>query len=72
MQEQIHKPLTFEEIVPTWTRLLEENGGWSMEMVKRMFEATDGEIISLDHINSCLVGEAHGNQPTHLFFYFST
>ena len=61
MQEQTHKPLTFEEIVPTWTRILEENGGWDKTIVKSMFEANDGEIISLDHINSCIVGEAHGN-----------
>lgn len=60
IQKQIHKPLSFEEINPIFSRLIAENGGF-MEIRSTQFESQKGDIKYAGDCRTCIVGEAHGN-----------
>lgn len=57
-QVQIQRTYSFEEICPTWSRLLADNGGF-IENLHVRYESLDGDLKSLTEPNSCIVGEAH-------------
>ena len=57
-QVQVEKDLTFEDIVPEWSDILAQNGGF-MENRRATFEAKDGKHKTIMNCASCLVGEAH-------------
>ncbi len=61
IQEQIEKPLSFEEINPIFSRLIAENGGY-MNIRDTMFQSEQsGDVKNLGDCRTCIVGEAHGN-----------
>ncbi len=66
---QTEKVLSFEEICPTWSRLLSENGGF-INCRDVVFKSDDGDEKNTPQMkcqknimkcSSCIVGEAHDN-----------
>lgn len=57
-QVQVEKDLTFEDIVPEWSDILAQNGGF-IENRRATFEAKDGDRRTIMNCANCLVGEAH-------------
>lgn len=63
---QIKKQLTFEEICPSWTRILASYGGWEKTPKSEYFGGTFNSR-SLSNTKCCIVGEAHGDNDEYWF-----